>query len=236
VADFVRATTFNLSDPQEPLVLPDIFDAETNAIFDRMEQEERERELALAPTTPLPSGAPPPPPSIDSAAGKKHLEEVAAAQQEIIDRVAAREAATPKPPVSPAPSETFKFDFDLSSYNLDPNRCGGIFGSKSCATFSPTPSQQFITGSMPAEKGKGIFATLLELARLQPSEDNILPGVIGEASREILKNIAITIFLAGLGYSVFGWKGALGGALLWVGPNIPAALEAKRVTEKALAA
>jgi hypothetical protein len=143
------------------------------------------------------------------------------AQQEIISRVQAQEIATAKPPVSPAPSEDFKLPvYDLSTQP-------SLFSA-----FEPTPRVTFTaTSSPPTEQDKGVLQTLLELAKLQPTAGNILPGAIGEASREILKNMAITLALAGVGYALAGWKGALAGTLVWIGPNIPAALEAKRKIE-----
>lgn len=137
------------------------------------------------------------------------------AAAETTAKLAAAEAATAKSPISPAPSENSIFNFDFSQYQLDPTLVSTPF----TPVPQPTPTQGY--------------------AQIKPSErlsENILPGLFEDATKEIAKNIAITITLAALGYYVAGWKGALGGALLWIGPNIPAALGAQKTVEKALSA
>lgn len=137
------------------------------------------------------------------------------AAAEATEKRLAEEAATAKPPISSAPSENSIFNFDFSQYQLDPTLVSTPFTPSP----QPTPTQGY--------------------AQIKPSErlsENILPGLFEDAARVVAKNIAITIALAALGYYVAGWKGALGGALLWIGPNIPAALRAQKTVEKALSA
>lgn len=178
----------------------------------------------LSVTMPADPVAPPPPPSIDSPEGQSHLAEVEAAHQEIIDRVAAK----PPDPVSPAPSETFSLE--MPNYNL--------FSIPSL--FTPFEEQfkagaSWVAGS---NLSQSFTTSKSDLAAQNQGAtgQNILPEVLGDAAKEILKNVGITALLAILGYKIAGWKGALAGALVWIGPNIPAALAAKAATEKALGA